>query len=95
MCRQIQKLAKNDSPVFLAIIPTNESPNKREDKRGKRSLNREAKFAAAHGITEGQKRQISKQTGPKKDIISVKEREQKALDSIPIKYRKDLELLIK
>ena len=62
---QIHKLAQNDLPVFLAIVRANEFPNKREDKRRKRSLNREAKFAAAHGVTEGQKRQINKQTDPK------------------------------
>ena len=33
--------------------------------------------------------------GPKKDIISVKEREQQVLDSIPISYKKDLVRLIK
>ena len=73
--RQIQKLAKNDSPIFLAIVRANEIPNKQDIKRGKRSHGREAKFAAAHGITEGQKRQINKKTGPKKDFVSVEERE--------------------
>ena len=34
-------------------------------------------------------------TGPKKDIISVKEREQQVLNSVPINYRKDLVKLIK
>ena len=51
--RQIQKLAKNDSPVFLAIVRVNETPNKRDIKRGKRSHSHEARFVAAHGITEG------------------------------------------
>ena len=73
--RQIQKLAKNDSPVFLAIVRANETPNKRDIKGGKRSHGREAKFAVAHGITEGHKRHINKQTGPKEDFVSVEERE--------------------
>ena len=88
--RQLQKLAKNDTPIFLAIVRTNDLPIRQR----KRSQNREAKFAAAHGITEGQKRQINKKTGPKKDFVSVEEREQQVLASIPERHRKDLELLI-
>ena len=88
--RQLQKLAKNDAPVFLAIVRANELPNKRDNKRGKRSQISEAKFAAAHGITEGQKRHINKQTGPKKDFVSVEERERQVLNSVPEKHRKDL-----
>ena len=68
--RQIQKLAKEDNPIFLAIVRTNELRNKQR----KRSQKREAKLAAAHGINEGQKRQIHKQTGPKKDFATVEER---------------------
>ena len=71
--RQILKLSKNDSPVFLAIVRVNETPNKRDIKRGKRSHGREARFDAAHGITEGHKRKINKKTGPKKDFFSVEE----------------------
>ena len=33
--RQLQKLAKNDLPVFLAIVRSNDSPNKRDENRGK------------------------------------------------------------
>ena len=71
--RQLQKLAKDDSPVFLAIVRANDSPKKRYRKRGKRFQSCAAKFAAAHGSIEGQKRQINKQTGPKKDFVSVEE----------------------
>ena len=74
---------------------TNDSPSEQCTNRGKRSQNRAAKFAAAHGRTEGQKRQINKQTGPKKDIISVKEREQQVLNGVPKSYRKYLSNLIK
>ena len=88
--RQIQKLAKEDHPIFLAIVRTNELSNKQR----KRSQNRAAKFAAAHGITEGQKRQINKQTGPKKDFTTVEEREQQVLDAVPQRHRKDLKSII-
>ena len=94
--RELQKLAKNESPVFLVVVRvTNDSPNIQCANRGKRSQNRVAKFAAAHGRTEGQKRQINKQTGRKKDIIFVKERERQVLDSVPESHRKDLAKLIK
>ena len=78
--RQLQKLAKNNTPVFLAILRANKPPNK----RGKRSLSREARFDAAHGIIEDQKQQINKQIGPKKDFVSVEERERQVLHSVPV-----------
>ena len=92
---QLQKLDKNDILVFLAIVRANEPPNKRDNKRGKRFQGREAKFSAAHGITEDQKRHINKQTGPKKDFVSVEERDRQVLNSVPEKHNKDLEALIK
>ena len=72
--RQLQKLAKNDSPVFLAIVRSNDSPKQTRWKERGKSQNRAAEFAAAHGITEGQKRKMNRETGPKKDIILVRER---------------------
>ena len=35
----------------------------------KRSSARAARFAAAHGMSEGQRRSINKSQGPKKDIL--------------------------
>ena len=43
---------------------------------------------APHGLTEGQKRLMNRKTGPKKDIITVKEREQQVLNSVPDVHRK-------
>ena len=88
--RQIQKLTKEDHPIFLAIVRTNELPNKQR----KRSQNCAAKFAIAHGITEGQKRQINKQIGPKKGFETVEGREQEVLDAVPERHRKDLKSII-
>ena len=93
--RQLQKLAKDDSPVFLAIVRSTDSPYKRYEKRGEQSQNCAAKFAAAHSITEGQKRKINHENSTKKDIMSFKEREQQVLDSVLESHRKDLENLIK
>ena len=45
-------------------------------------------------MTEGQKRKINKESGPKKNIISVKEREREVLDSVPAIHRKSLEKII-
>ena len=43
---------------------------------------------------EGQRRKINKEFGPKKDIISVKEREKEVLDSVPAVYWESLEKVI-
>ena len=93
--RQIQKLAKDDNPVFLAIVQsTNEAPYVHGKKGNKRSPGHVTQFAAL-GLAEGQKRLMNRKTGPKKDIITGKEREQQVLNSVPDVYRKNLEKLIK
>ena len=91
--RQMSKLAKGDHSVFLAIVrPTNETPQVK--KTNKRSSTRAVRFAAAHGMSEGQRRVINKCQGPKKDIISVAEREQQVLNSVPVSHREQLSHLI-
>ena len=68
--RQMQKLAKADQPIYLAIVRlTNEAPY--VHKRSNKTPTRVAQFAAAHGQSQINKRSVSKMTGPKKDIISV------------------------
>ena len=64
-----------------------------EKKGNERSPSQVAQFVA-HGLTEGQKRLMNRKTGPKKDIITVKEREQQVLNSVLEVYRKNLEELI-
>ena len=66
----------------------------RGEKGNKQYLGHVAQFAA-HGLTEGQKRLMNRKTGPKKDIITVKEREQQVLNSVPDVDRKNLEKFIK
>ena len=70
--RQISKLAKGDNPVFLAIVRAKNEETKMNRPR-KQSAARAARFAAAHGMSEGQRRSINKSQGPKKDIITVAE----------------------
>ena len=91
--RQMSKIAKGDNPVFLAIVrERNEaSPVKKSNKR---SSGRVARFATAHGLSEGSKRSINKSKGTKKDIISVAEREQQVLDSVPVCHRGKLSHMI-
>ena len=92
--RQIQKLAKGDNPVFLAIIRTNENSPEQMTRRDKRIHRRVARLAAAHGLTESQKRMMNKETGPNKNIISVAERERQVLDGVPESHRECLGKLI-
>ena len=93
---QIQKLAKEDNPVFLAILrQTNDAPQKRGKKMNKRSLHRVENFVVAHGMTEGEKWKISRETGPRKDIILVAERERQVLNSVSVSHKENLEKLIK
>ena len=93
---QLQKLAKNDNPNFLAVIrQKNESPQRRRNKGNKQSPRRVANFSGVHGMTEGEKRKINRVSGSKKDMISVAQREQQVIDSVPKYQRKDPEKLIK
>ena len=86
--RQMQKLIKNDEPVFLEVVRTldNFAPRSRKNKvsPGYAAVN------TAHGMTEGQRRRINKESGPRKNIISVKEREKEVLDSVPKIYKESL-----
>ena len=92
--RKLQKLAKQGQPVFLAVIrATNDVSLARRKKEGNKKS--PIYTAAAHGLTEGQKRRINKEIGPKKDMISVAEREQEILNSVPESYRKRLETIIR
>ena len=85
--RQIQKLAKQGHPVFLAVVrPAYEVPQIRRKRGG--SKKSPIYVATAHGMTEGKKRKISKETGPKKEFITIAEREQQVLNSVPKGYRK-------
>ena len=63
-------------------------------KKNKRSSARAVQFAASHGMSEGTKRSINKRVGPKKDIITVAEREQEVLASVPVCHRERLEHII-
>ena len=90
--RQMLKLIKDDEPVFLAVVRTSDNFVPRSPKTklspGYAAVN------TAHGMIEGHRRKINKESGPKKDIISVKEREKEVLDSVSVVYRESLEKII-
>ena len=92
--RQIQQLAKKNHPIFLAIVRANEDPQERMTRKNKRIHRRAARLAAAHGLKEGQKRIMNKETGPVKNIISVQERERQVLEGVPVGHRESLGKLI-
>ena len=92
--RQIQKLAKGDNPVFLAIIRTNESSPEQMTRRDKRIHCCVARLAANHDLRESQKRMMNKETSPNKNIISVAERERQVLDGARAGHRECLKKLI-
>ena len=89
----MSKLAKGNNLVFLAIIrETNETTQIK--KANKRSFVRTGCFTAAHGMSKGARRSINKKEGPKKNIISVAEREQQVLKSALVCHREKLGHLI-
>ena len=89
---QMPKLIKNDEPVFLAVVRTSDTfvPRGRKNKISPGY----AAVKTAHGMIDGQRRKINKESGPKKDIISVKEREKEVLDSVLAIYQESLEKAI-
>ena len=80
--------------MFLAVVrPAHDVPQIRR----KRGGNKKSPVYAAtdHGMTEGQKRKISKETGPKKEFITVAEREEQVLNSVPEGHGEKLETIIR
>ena len=88
----MQKLIKNNEPVFLAVVRTSDNFVPR-GKRNKLSPGYAA-VHIAHGLTEGQRRKINKESRPKKNFISVKERKQEVLIGVPKIHREHLEKMI-
>ena len=90
--RQMQKLIKNDEPVFLAAVRTSDNfvPRGKWNKLSPGS----AVVQTAHGMTKSQRRKINKESRPKKNLKSVKEREQEVLDGVSKIHRAPLEKMI-
>ena len=91
--RQIRKLAKGDNPIYLAIVRhSNNAPGAKLQSR--QTPGRVARFAAAHGMSEGTKHAVNKQTASKKDFMSVAEREREVISQVPVVHRERLENII-
>ena len=72
--RQAAKRAnKTDQPMYLCVLRATEHP-KEKKKRPK------SKAGAARGMTEGEKRKISKETGPVKEEVPIEVEIQKKVD---------------
>ena len=69
-------------------------PTEKRKKRGNIQSPSYVAVNPAHGMMEGYKREINKESRPKKNTIIVKERECEVLDSVPTVYKKSLEKVI-
>ena len=78
--------------MFLTVVRASDNfvPRGRKSKQSPSY----AAVNVAYGMTEGHRRKINKESGPKKNIISVKEREQEVLNIGPTVYREFLEKII-
>ena len=65
---KMQKLPKNDEPVFLALVRASDSffPHGRGIRGKEKESTSYAAVKFAHGMTEGQTSKINKVSGPKK-----------------------------
>ena len=81
--KQLKKLVKRKTPVFLAVVWGQET----------RGVNAAVKSESI-GLTEGKKRDLMKQTGPKKRFLTVEEREEQILKDIRPDVRGKLKELV-
>ena len=88
----MKKLAKNNVPMFLAIVRENKEIPQEKKTRRKSGRKQSSVFCGmtAQGHTEGHKRQKMKLEGPKKDFKSVQEKEEELVDSVDVQYRASL-----
>ena len=66
--RQMQKLIKNDEPVFLAVFRTSNDfvPRGKKNKGGNARSPNYAAVNSAHGMTQGQRRKLIRRLGQRK-----------------------------
>ena len=81
--KQLKKLVKKKTPVFLAVVWG----------QGTRGVNAAVKSESI-GLTEGKKRDLMKQSGPKKRFLSVEEREGQILERVSPDVRGKLKELM-
>ena len=81
--KQLKKLVKKKTPVFLAVVWGQEN----------RKVNAAVKSESI-GLTEGKKRDLMKKLGPKKRFLSVEEREEEILSRVDPGVRGKLKELV-
>ena len=94
--KSVKKLARNNIPMFLAIVRrTEEQPV--EEKQQMKKGSKKSAFCKmnAHGMTEGERRKEMKMKGPKKDFKSVEEKEQELIQSVAPAHRLNLQALVR
>ena len=91
--KTLKKLAKQDVPVFVAIVRQSSPVKEEKFKKGRINKSVYCKLNA-QGQTEGAKRQQMKKKGPKKDFISIQEREQQIMQAVPSQYRRNLQDIV-
>lgn len=93
--QKAQNLARKCTPMFLDLVRTSRNEDSPRTRRSRGDNQQSPTYGVAvpvaHGVTEGTKRKISKQSGPKKDLVSMEERERQVLESVPEDYQKSLE----
>ena len=96
---QNQEVVKYDEQIFITIIRTTNAavPRTRTLRGGKMINKRSPSYAAvnySHGMTEGMKIKMNKESGTKKDIIIVEERELGIFNSVSGRPQKPLKKII-
>ena len=90
----MKKLAKKNVPMFVAIVRQGGPVQQQKFKKGKLNKSLYCNISA-QGCTEGVKSQEMKLKGPKKEFVSVHEREQQVVDAVPAEYRQNLQELVR
>ena len=76
--RKLQQIIKKKEPIFLAIVRANSFAPKRRRGKDKAAM-ANVKVPASQGMTEKAKREFSKVVGPKKQFLTVEEREKEVI----------------
>ena len=90
----MKKSAKQNVPMFAAIVRQVEPVQQQKFKKGKSNKPVYCNISA-QGRTKGVKMQEMKLKGPEKEFISFQEREQQIIDVVAAEYRQNLQVLVR
>ena len=86
MQQAAKRANKTDQPMYLCVLKATEHPEQK--KRPK------SKAGAARGMTEGEKRKISKETGPVKEEVPIEVEIQKKVEEADTNVREQLQQVL-